>query len=216
MKSKIILSAVLAWLGVMFTGCESVAVSEAPPVYVPRNHEGLAQMPEAVRRVVLLPVAGSDEVPPETLHELDAILLTALQNRTRFEVVPMTRTECHRRYGRDALNSVSVLPAGLMSDIRDHHAADAVLFVDLTAHRPYRPQLLGLRAKLVLAEGDEAPIVWSFDEIISAENPAVAASVRRHFYRPDRPVDISAVALQSPGRFATYAADVMFATLPPR
>lgn len=216
MKLKPILPLALTLLLGGAAGCQSPAVADAPPVYVPRNFQASETLPEDVRRVVLLPVAGGDDVTPETLRELDAILLTALQKRNRFEVVPLTRAECHRRYGRDSLNSASALPAGLVTDIRDNHAAEAVIFVDLTAHRPYRPQLLGLRAKLVLTGGEGVPIIWSFDEIISAENPLVAASVRRHFVRPGNPVDLSPVALQSPGRFATYAADVMFSTLPAR
>jgi hypothetical protein len=63
-------------------------------------------------------------------------------------------------------------------------------------------------------------LVWSFDEIVSAESPEVVNGVRRFYYRTDShsgpPMDMSATALQSPGRYAAYVADAMFQTLPPR
>jgi hypothetical protein len=60
--------------------------------------------------------------------------------------------------------------------------------------------------------------VWSFDTVFPADEPAVANAARRHFLTSDRggmPVDTTAGALQSPTRFAGYAAATMFSTLPP-
>lgn len=196
------------------TGCESIPLQDEPPPYVPQNHRGEARLPETVRRVLLMPVAGAAGVGPETLRDLDGVLLKALQQQNRFEVVQLSREECRRRFGREALNSSATLPLGLMEELSAHYAAEALLFVDLTVHRAYRPQVLGLRAKLALAS--DVRLLWVFDEVVSAENPSVAASVRRRFVRPRDPVDLSPVALQSPGRFATFAAETMFGTLPAR
>jgi hypothetical protein len=60
--------------------------------------------------------------------------------------------------------------------------------------------------------------VWTFDNVFSADDPAVANSARHHFLGADRggvPADLTPGVLQSPARFAEYAADTMFASLPP-
>ena len=47
----------------------------------------------------------------------------------------------------------------------------------------------------------------------------IVNSVRRFYLKSELgsvPFDLSTDALQSPNRFATYAADAMFRTLPPR
>jgi hypothetical protein len=196
------------------TGCESIPLQDPLPPYVPQNYRGEAKLPETVRRVVLMPVAGASDIGSETLRELDAVMLKALQKQNRFEVVQLSRDECRRRYGHEALNSSAALPTDLMEQLSKHYAAEALLFVDLTVHQPYRPQVLGLRSKLALAS--DVHLLWTFDEVVSAENPLVAASVRQHFQRLREPVDLSPVALQSPSRFATFVAETMFGTLPPR
>ena len=92
------------------------------------------------------------------------------------------------------------------------------MFIDLTVYQPYYPQVIGLRAKLAVVK--DLHLIWNFDEVFSAANPAVMNSVRRYYFREDTrasvPADFSATALQSPGRFADYAAEAMFRTLPPR
>jgi hypothetical protein len=197
-------------------GCQSNVLQDELPPYVPRNFIRVAQLPAEVRRVLLLPVAGGADMSPEMLRELDAVLLAALQRRNRFEVVALPREECHRRFGRGAFNSSGLLPSGFVTMLGASHAADALLFIDLTVLRTHRPLQLGLRAKLVPAGPAETEMWWCFDEVISTDDPRVAASVRRRFQQPREPVDLSPVALQSPVRFATYVADTMFATLPRR
>ena len=95
--------------------------------------------------------------------------------------------------------------------------AQAVLFVDVTAYQPYRPLTLGIRAKL--ASVADHRLVWSFDEIYSTNDPRVVAAVRR-FYEHNElgnlPFDLTPDDLQSPGRFAAYAANQTFETLPAR
>jgi len=187
------------------------------PFYSPRNHAGDPVMPPHIRRVVLLPVCAGELVPVETAAVLDATLLEALQRQVRFEVVPLPREECRRLFGRAEYSSASALPAGFVAKLAERYAAEAVVFVDLTAYQPYRPLAVGFRAKLATA-GD-IRLAWTFDEILSANHPAVANSARRFYLKADRggqPLDLSPTALQSPRRFVAYAADAMFATLPPR
>jgi hypothetical protein len=100
--------------------------------------------------------------------------------------------------------------------IRREFAADAVLWVDVTAYRSFRPLTLGVRAKL--ATVTETRLLWTFDTIFSANDPLVANSARHHFIDQTQspvPADLTPAVLQSPSKFATYVAAATFATLPP-
>lgn len=209
------LAAAALWLA----GCETVTADPAlvGPFYTPRNFAAEPVLPADLRRVVVLPVSAGDLVPDETAETLDRIVAEALLAQQRFEVVVLSREECRRWFGAGDFPSTAALPHGFLAQIGERYAADAVLFTDITTHQAYRPQALGLRAKLATVR--DVRLLWSFDEIITAADPAVANSARRRYLKADRaaqPLDLSPAALQSPGRFATFAAEAMFATLPPR
>ncbi len=164
---------------------------------------------------MLLPAWVGEGTRPEAAAELDPVFLQALQATKRFEVVTLSREECRRRFRSEALGSASALPADLFSSLQRDYAADAVLFVDLTTYQPYQPITLGLRGKLAAIDGSR--LIWTFDNMFSSEAPAAANSARNHFLDRDRtvPADLTRTALQSPSRFAAYAASAMFGTLPP-
>ena len=127
----------------------------------------------------------------------------------------LTRAECRRRFGAAEFSSTAVLPHDLLPQLRRDFAADAVLWIDLTAYRAYGPLALGVRAKLSTL--DEPRLLWTFDNIFSADDRAVANSARHHFIRQTHtavPADLTREVLQSPSRFATYVAAATFATLP--
>jgi hypothetical protein len=187
------------------------------PFYQPKNFAGEKQLPPDVRRVVLLPLATEAVAPAETGESLDSVIVAALQKEQRFEVVSVSREECRRWFGSESFSSTAALPHGLLPKIAAKYGADGVMFVDLTVYQPYRPQAIGLRAKLATVR--DVRLLWTFDEVIAATDPAVANSARRQFLKTDRgaqPVDLSPAALLSPGRFAAFAAEAMFGTLPPR
>ncbi|MCX6943445.1 MAG: hypothetical protein NT173_01545 [Opitutales bacterium] len=186
------------------------------PGFTPVNYVGDPVLPRSVRRVVLLPLAGATVAPAASLAALDPVLAAALQRQNRFEVVALPRLECLRLFSAEELSSVAALPANFMAVLRREYAADAVLLVDVTVFRAYRPLAIGLRAKLATVQ--EVRLVWTFDTLFSAADPAVAASARRHFLaggRREGPADLSPAALQSPSLFAGYAVEAMFATPPP-
>lgn len=212
-------------LAVFLSGCAEVPALEvrlrkrtAPELaYVPANHLGTVSLPPGLRRVVLLPVSGGDGMTPETAAGLDPVFAAALQRQMRFEVVPVSRDWCRRYFGADEFSSAAALPHDFLARLGEDHAADAVLFVDVTAYRDHRPLALGVRAKLATVAGPQ--LVWSYDEILSNASPAVAASAQAHARAAGSaslPVDLSHGVLQSPSRFATYVADTVFRTLPPR
>ncbi len=203
-------------------GCQSTRESFMDRVqereyFQPTNYQGEARMPLAIRRVLLLPLAGGSIVPPETADMLTEVFSAELQKEQRFEVVRLTRAECQHHFGAEEFSSVAALPHHFLTTLARIYAVDAVLFVDLTAYRGYRPLQLGVRAKLATIK--ETYLVWSLDEVISGDDPAVCNSVR-HFYSGTSPVglplDSGQAALQSPTKFAAYVAAATFNTLPPR
>jgi hypothetical protein len=189
----------------------------AKEYFKPTNVRGVAQLPRSIRRVVVLPLAGGLIVSPETAQALEEVFIAELQKQVRFEVVRLTRSDCQQRFGQSEYASVATLPADFLPALARAYAADAVLLIDLTAYRGYRPLQLGVRAKLVTITNPQW--LWTFDEIFSADDPGVVKSVR-YFYRAaaavDSPVDLRSGALQSPTKFAAYVAAATFATLPPR
>jgi hypothetical protein len=209
-----------ALVAALAPGCSSLMAgkSHAPKVaaYAPTNHSGDKVMPASLRRIVLLPISGGSAATEESAALLDPVALSILQGQNRFEVVQMTRDECYDHFHVSSISSVSALPSNLMSVIKQEYNADAVMFVDLTVYNAYEPIAIGLRAKLATVDG--ARLVWIFDNVFSSDNPAVRATATRFLQGREQsglPADISEVTIESPTRFATYATDAMFATLPP-
>lgn len=199
------------------TGCVHPALDDPArrgPFFTPKNHASDVSL-GGVRRVVVLPVWAAPGISPESAAALDGVLLEALQRENRFEAVTFTRDDCRRRYLTDALSSSGALPADLMDMLKREFTADAVLFVDLTVFNAYKPLSLGLRGKLATIDGSR--LIWTFDNLFATDDPAVANSARHFYVNRDRsaPADLTPAVLQSPTKFAAYAASAMFATLPP-
>ena len=201
-------------------GCSTASSLTDPvtrgPFFEVKNFSGVPHLPTTLRRVVLLPVASTPGVPVEALVSFDQVMLAELQRMSRFEVVVADPAALERLCDRQRVLSADVLPPGFFPLVSREYAADALMFVDVTAFSAYQPLVLGLRAKLASPDGN---ILWAFDTLFAASEPAVANAARRH----DRqrhpaadPGDISYTALRSPTRFADYAAAAAFATLPPR
>ena len=178
-------------------------------VYRPREVLGL-------RRVVLLPPYDSF-ANADRRQDLDRDFAAELNAANHFEVIQLSRNELVALCGRDQVNSSEPLPPRLAAALRGEYAADAVMFVDITQDDPYQPITLGVRAKLVDARGGLS-ILWSCDTVFNAGDPAVAASARRFQLdagRQEFPADQDgASVLLSPARFARYAANAVFGTLP--
>lgn len=206
----------------LFPGCanQRAAVLDPAhfgPFFIPQNFGGDPRLPGTLRRVLLLPVHGGAFASEETSESLDPIFAEALGRQMRFEVVTLPRQECEKSFGVSDISSTEPLPAEFLASLGSKYAAQAVLFVDLTAYEAYRPMTLGLRAKL--ASVDDRRLIWNFDQIFSTSDPTVVNSVRRHYQKNELgpvPFDLSVNALRSPGRFAAYAAETAFKTLPPR
>lgn len=184
------------------------------PLFTPTNFAGEASL-GGIRRVVVLPVWVGNVATAETAAELDPVIQATLQKSQRFEVVALRREDARRRFRAEAFSSAAALPHDLMATLQREFAADAVLFVDVTVFQAYRPLAIGLRAKLAAIDGSR--LVWTFDNVFSADDATVANAARSFYIDADKrvPTDLTHGVLQSPTRFATYASTAMFATLPP-
>lgn len=209
---------VLAALG----GCHTPSrilgtlAEETEKPYAAVNYRGDARLPADLHRVAVLPVHGGTEAGAESAGAIDRVLVAALQQQQRFEVVVVSREECRRLFGAADFSSVAALPHGFLDRLAERYGADAVLFTDLTIYRPYQPLALGFRAKL--AGTRDVRMIWAFDEVFSAEDPRLRRSLRlyQRAAAPTALVDPLPALLQSPARFGAVAADLMFRTLPPR
>lgn len=208
----------LAGLGLgLGSGCMHPARTDPArvgPLFTPTNFHGETSL-GGIRRVVVLPVWGGSEATPETAAELDPVINAALQQAQRFEIVTLARDDAQRRFRAQAFSSASALPHELLAKLKREFAADAVLFVDVTVYRAYRPLAIGLRAKLAAIDGSR--LIWTFDTVFSADDATVANAARSFYIDADSraPTDMTPGVLQSPSRFAAYASAAMFATLPP-
>ena len=202
-------------------GCAAGGLEKGPkyPVgagFVPRNvYKPYAAL--GLRRVVILPPYDG-QATPDRRQDLDRNFSTELSATRRFEVVPISRNELVSLSGRDQINSSEPLPPRLLAAIRGEYAAEAVMFVDITQDDPYKPITLGVRAKLIDARSGSLATLWSCDTVFNSGNPAVANSARRYGIEEGRESfpanqDGSDVLL-SPAKFARYAANATFATLP--
>ncbi len=214
----------LAALGVAILGLSWGCTGSRPlidpvvlgPFFTPKNFSGVPRLPAKLQRVVLLPVAGVPGAPVEALASFDRVVLAELEHQARFEVVVADPAALMRLFGRPRLLSSEVLPADFLSVLGREFGADGVMFVDITSYSPYQPLVLGFRAKLAATNG---AILWAFDTLFSTGDPTVANAARRHDRKrqpSSEPGDTSFTVLRSPMRFADYAADAAFATLPPR
>lgn len=204
----------------LLAGCVHPPAHDAArrgPFHTPVNYAGESQLPANIRRVVLLPISADNVAPTESAAALDPVFLAELQKQNRFEIVAVTREQLQRRFNAPEIRSTAALPHDFMARLRREFAADAVLFVDLTVFKAYRPLALGVRAKLATVD-DEVRLLWTFDNVFSATDPAVANSARNHAIGADRggiPADLTSIALLSPTRFGAYVAAQTFGTLPP-
>jgi hypothetical protein len=209
--------AILLFAGCLSPGEHTKDKAHEKKYFTPVNFTGDTRLPVNLHRVVLLPVYGGSIVPPETAASLEEIFATELQKQLRFEVVRLSRADCLRRFGAPEFASVGTLPHDFLAALGRDYGADAVMFVDVTTFRGYRPLALGVRAKLATVE--QTRLLWSFDETFSADDSAVGNSVRQYYGSADPsgiPIDARHGGLQSPGKFAAYVAAATFNTLPPR
>ncbi|MDX2186041.1 MAG: hypothetical protein SFV32_03840 [Opitutaceae bacterium] len=208
-----------------FTSCADLPKPDPlaiGPFYEPTNvRKNVLHLPLDVRRVLLVPLASTGpSIPEENMNAMDAVFQTELNRTQRFEVVALNRDQLADLIGRRQVSSTEVIPALFVEKILrtdNRFGADAVLFVDVTDFKAYPPVSIGVRSKLIRIS--DMSVLWAADLNLAADDRRVINSARkyaRHLGSDAGPVDLSHTVLQSPTRFAAFAAHTTFGTLPER
>jgi hypothetical protein len=146
---------------------------------------------------------------------VEALLLTELRRAGRFELIHVPADLVFNFAGTETLPGDQPIAVELLEWLRGEWAIDAVLQQDLTAYRPYRPYVIGLRARLF--DINDGALIWAIDELIDAADKRVFNSARKfakdHLHEQFPYADSHAV-LRSPARFTRFAAFTLYQTLP--
>ena len=204
--------------GMLFGGCAEVQESPLGPRYHPANvssHVNL--LAPSLKRVAVLPLAGLNSTfdMQAGVETLEPILVTELQKRNRFEVVPVSRADMAQWTGKQTFRGDEVLPQDALARIQKETGCDGVLFAMLTVYRPYAPTAIGWRMKL--ATVSDKAIVWAADEVFDAANADVVNSARD--YQRKQPELRAGLRegrkiLLSPSAFGHFTAETLLNTLP--
>lgn len=196
------------------------------------------QLPEDVKRVVMLPPANDVFNGPlsDACQMLDPVLQAELIKAGRFEVVAAEPETLRNCTGRLSWTGEEALPTNFFDSLKQFYGCDAVLFCHLTVFRSSPPLAIGWRLKLV--DIKTGKIIWAADQIYDANNPDVAKAAKQyekarqphqsttfHIYSflawcintPTRSVlDDQWNILHSPRYFGEFSAQQLLKTLPQR
>lgn len=206
-------------LALLVSGCATSAVKTHPAspkvqlanVYRPAVDGGLS-------RVAVLPLAGEIQ-PPDALREMDQTFFSEFNKAQVFEGVRLNRNDLMDLLHQEQVPSTEPVPRELLIALKQRFSAEAVLFVDITHYRPYRPISISVRTKLVSLRTNE--VLWAIDSTFDSAEPAVAEAARLYSKLTEQNPTLlkasdSSGVLLSPQRFARFVAREVFATLPKR
>ncbi len=212
-----------AAVSVLLVGCRAVPPSMRRTLASPYKPSNLYvrqnRLPDAIRRVAVLPVPASraDADQAAGAEMLGPVLFAELARRNSFEVVPVSIEEASQASGGGGWSADSALPNDFFDNLSRATGCDAVLFASLTVFQAYPPLRTGWKARLVDCRQHQT--WWAVDEVFDAgSNPtAVAAEAfaRNDMNLPDTLLTDSGV-LQSPLRFGQYTANAVAGTIPTR
>jgi len=177
-------------------------------------------LPRDLRRVAVLPVAwegGSTDLSQGS-ETLGPILLAELIKTEKFEAVAVSPEDLQHQTGRQSWTGSEILPVNLLSSLQRVHGCDAVLFCQLTTFRPYAPQAVGWRMKLVDAR--TGSILWAVDREFDAKkeaslNHARLYSTVRQWFSPESANNQWRIE-NSPRQFGRHTLAQVLSTLPSR
>lgn len=182
--------------------------------YTPGNVIAVDRLPQGFRRVAVLPMHQQGRLDAD-INAIHAVFLAELRRTARIEVVEIDAETLFRHTGVDSLSAQAALPIELLAFLSLQLGVDGIMQLDLTAYRPYRPMVIGIRGRLVATETNR--VLWACDEIFDAGLKSVTIGARKFaqdHLRQRYPLTDSHSALQSPQRFASYVAFTLFQTLP--
>lgn len=203
----------------MATSCrkfeEEKVVARAEP-FVPQNLYPIERLPAYINRVAVMPCYYPD--PDSTLLSFaDDIFNQELSQERIFETVRIQPSFLKRAYGEVRMSSSSTLPEGFLKAVEANTMANAILFIDLSSYKPYKPMSLSVRAKLVDIKSGE--FHWAIDETFDTghANVIVGASIFQEKAQVRAlSQKTSGSVVHSPRSFTKYIASTVFSTLPMR
>ncbi|MCS7089650.1 MAG: hypothetical protein RMN51_01975 [Verrucomicrobiota bacterium] len=141
-------------------------------------------LPSDLQRVAVLPLSCAlPHLDPDTQRSLEEALHQGLIRNGFAEVRPIRSTDLKKWTGRPTWSLDQPLPTDFFQKIREATGADAVLFVEVTVFRAYRPVTLGWRLRLVDARS--GCTWWAADEVFDTADFRVIRAARQ-FEEPDR------------------------------
>lgn len=183
--------------------------------------------PAGMRRLAVMPINANRPID-DVQRDMDGIFRGELSKVVKYEIVEVPRLEMLSLTGHESVSSSAVIPNDVVRALRQKYAADAVMFIDFTVFRPYRPIAIGVRTKIVDLRSME--VIWMADGILDTAEPDVAematqfagSGLNIRYMSPTIPqgpkreaASGNQVILQSPRLFAGFVAHEAFATLAP-
>lgn len=202
-------------------------ISEPTMTSSPQPVSARVAWPAGMRRLAILPIYANRPID-DLQRDMDGIFRGELSKVVKYEIVQVPREEMLQLTSRESVSSSSVISADVIKALRQKYAADAVMFVDFTVFRPYRPIAIGVRAKIVDLRNME--VIWVADGILDTAEPDVATLATQFaglglnvpYISPTIPkgktresASGNQIILQSPRLFAGFVAHEAFSTLAP-
>jgi len=199
-------------------GCSTIKERITPvsvPEYTPTNIYK-ADLPVEFIRVALLPMnLQGDFGQKAALDSIEGALQAELIKAKRFEVVTISKDELEQICGEESLSSQQKWPYELKKALEERQV-DGVMLIELTHLRGYQPVALGLKMRLVSLQ--EGKTYWAVDELLDSANPMIYQGALNYDngMRMGKTSESKTIAFMqtSPTRFAHYAGELLFKTLP--
>lgn len=209
-------------LTLMISGCTSPrlerAILDRPKGsgYAPDNLYAVDRLAGDIRTVMVLPF-GLETLDQPFMPEVETALVQKLHATGRFHVVHISADDLLQETGYYRYPYDGPIASDMLQLLRKRYRADAVLLTEVTAFRPYKPLVLGMRARLIRLSNYQT--LWAVDELFDAGDREVTNGARlyaeRHLEQA-YPLQSSFTPLHSPRRFAGYVGDILYETLPAR
>ena len=202
-------------------------ISDPTMTAPPRPISNGVVWPAGMRRLAVLPIFSYLPID-DMQRDMDGIFRAHLSKVVKYEIVQLPRSEMIQLTSREAVSSSSIISPEVIKSLRQKYAADAVMFIDFSLFRAYRPIAIGVRAKIVDLSNME--VIWVADGILDTAEPDVATlatqfagmGLKIPYISPTIPqgkareaASGNQIILQSPRLFAGFVAHEAFSTMAP-
>ena len=201
---RIFLFGLILVIGSLFVSCTSPRIEWAlrdNPVgipFSPKNVYSIDTLPDGIDRVLFMPLK-SEHLGLQEFARVKDIFLSELRRAERFLVVEADS----KRHFSISPNDAS-LDLNHLAALRDEYDVQAILELQLTHFRAYKPQLIGVNARLYTLDSIKPEVLWALDSLFDAGQNSVALGARMHAKKYNQqvfPLASSYSSLNVPRRF---------------